>query len=91
MSSNTTSQPFTEKEFCEEVCRLREQMGDKRFWARPKEQREAYVSGLSFMYLNIDNEDGSKPTQEQLDKWAMIFDGTMVEYRRRELYVEAGI
>lgn len=89
--SNTTSQPFTEKYFLEEVVRLRREMGTKTFWQRPREQREAFLQGLAFVCLNIDNEDGTPPTGEQLEKWARIYKATTDEYNRRELYATAGI
>lgn len=82
--SNTTSQPFTETYFFQEVCRFREMMGTRSFWKLAEGQGEAALNGLGFVYLNVDNEDGSKPTIEQIEKWARIYDSAILEYHRRE-------
>ena len=78
---------FTEKYFYEELGRFRQAMADKTWWARPEQDRDAWVSGLAFVYLQIQNDDGSNPTREQIDKWAMIFNATMREYNRRMFYM----
>lgn len=78
---------FTEKYFHEEIVRFRQAMGDKTWWARPEEQRDAWISGLALVYLQIQNDDGSNPSHEQIAKWAMIFDATITEYHRRQFYM----
>lgn len=75
---------FTEKYFHEEIVRFRQAMGDKTWWARPEEQRDAWISGLALVYLQIQNDDGSNPKQEQIDKWAVTLDSTLTEYERRK-------
>jgi hypothetical protein len=75
---------FTEAYFLEEVNRFREACGDKRFWDKTDEQQDAMISGLSFCYLNIVNDDGSLPSKEQIDKWAFIFKQALDNYNRRK-------
>lgn len=91
MSEKPTPTFFTEKEFIAELAELRRSCGDKRFWARKPEEREAYISGLGFMYLNLFQDDGSKPTPEQVDKWATWYQSAMNEYNRRAMYLEIGL
>jgi hypothetical protein len=78
---------FTEKYFREEICRLRTAWGNKDFWQKTDEQRERMLDGIRLVYLNIENEDGSKPTTEQIENWAGLFEATMFEYERRKMYV----
>jgi len=78
------SDGYTEKYFLEEVHRLREQFGRLDFWAKAKDVRDRFVSGLAYVYLDIRNDDGSLPDYEQIKKWAVVFDSTMIEYNRRE-------
>lgn len=75
---------FTEKEFFEEIHRFRQHLGDKTFWAKTPEQRQAMIDGLSFMYLNVMNDDGSFPSREKIDQWGNIFNQTLSEYTRRD-------
>lgn len=75
---------FTEKYFLEEIVRLRQLFSDKTWWAKTEEQRDNCLKGLSLVYLNIENEDGSKVTSAQIEKWANIFESTMVEYEQRK-------
>ena len=82
---------FTEKYFFEEVVRLRQFMGQKSWWAKPEIERERCISGLSLVYLNIVNEDGSHPSHEQIEKWAAIFESTIIEYERRKTMIEITI
>ena len=74
---------FTKQEFYDEICRFRALFGSKEWWNKPLEVRDACVRGLSHMYFNIMNEDGTLPTQEEIEKYALVFDATMVEYYRR--------
>ena len=76
---------FTEKYFLEEVIRLREMFGDKTWWVKPEAQREKCIDGLAIVYLNIENEDGSKVTPEQIERWAAIFESTVIEHERRKM------
>jgi hypothetical protein len=76
---------FTEKYFFEEVRRFREMFGDKTWWAKPEEMRDKCVDGLALVYLNIENEDGSRITDEQIKRWASIFEATTMEYERRKM------
>jgi len=39
-------------------------------------------------YLNLDNEDGSRPTAQQLETWAAVFEAALMEYNRRGLFAE---
>lgn len=78
---------FTEAYFIEEINRFREQCGLKTFWDKTEEQHEAMISGLSFCYLNITNDDGSQPSREQIDKWANIFDVAIQNYNRRKTFL----
>lgn len=76
---------FTEKQFHAEILEFRNLFGSKTWWEKTKAQRDACIGGLAFMYLNLVNEDGSLPAQEQIDKWAMTFDSTISEYNRRAI------
>lgn len=78
---------FTEAYFNEEITRFREACGTKQFWALPEEKQEAMISGLSFCYLNIVNEDGSQPNREQIEKWATIFDAAIQNYNQRKTFM----
>ena len=78
---------FTEKYFFEEIRRFRDAFGNKEWWKKSEEQRDAWISGLSLVYLNINNEDGTNPTKEQINKWATIFQVTVEEYERRKLFM----
>jgi hypothetical protein len=69
-----TAGPFTETEFLEELNRMREFMGDRRFWAKPEAMRKAAVDGLAYMYFRC----------EDAEKVASLFLSTMNEYTRRE-------
>lgn len=82
---------FTEKYFHDEIVRLRQAWGTKDFWAMSDEKRQKMIDGLSFVYLNIVNEDGSTPTSEQIEQWAGIFQSTLTEYSRREFYMKTRI
>lgn len=74
---------FTEKYFYEELGRFRQAMGNREWWMNP-DNREACVKGITFVYLNLVNEDGSLPSNEQITKWGSIFNATMSEYAQRE-------
>lgn len=80
--NNTTT--FTEKYFFSEIVRLRQEWGQKGFWERTDEQRQAMIDGLAFLYLNIVNDDGSPPNQAQIEQWGNVFNSTLAEYARRE-------
>lgn len=75
---------FTEKEFFEEINRFREACGTKTFWARTEEQQHAMISGLTFLYLNLGNDDGSLPDKEQMVKWGQIMSQALENYDRRK-------
>lgn len=83
------SNTFTEKYFLEEIHRFRELLGQKSFWeqANSEEVADRAIRGLSFVYLNLVNEDGTLPNQSQIDKWANIFDAAIGEYNRRKTYL----
>lgn len=74
---------FTKKEFYTEICRFREMFGNKEWWNKPLEIREQCVRGLSHMYLNVVNDDGSFPSNEQLKEYANVFQNTLNEYHHR--------
>jgi len=78
------SKVFTEKYFYEEVVRFREFMGNKLWWALPESKREACVSALAYVYLQIQNDDGSNPNRDQIEKWATVFGSVTAEYERRK-------
>ncbi len=79
---------FTEQYYFDEVLRFREGMGNKQWWEKTEEQRDAWIKGLALVYLNIENETGLRSTPEQIDKWATIFEATCVEYERRKTYMK---
>jgi hypothetical protein len=74
---------FTEKYFVEELSRFRQHLGDKNWWTLPEDTREACVSGLGLIYLNINNEDGTPITTEQIEKWARWFTQATTDYNAR--------
>lgn len=78
------SNVFTEKEFQAELLEFRKHCGDKTFWAKTEEQREAMIGGLSFMYLNLVQDDGKLPTREQIDLWGQWFSDALDNYHRRQ-------
>jgi hypothetical protein len=79
----STSQSFPESYFYEELGRFRETIGDSRFWEKDEEKREAFISGLTFVYLNTVPNDNSKITQTHIDTWGMHFRQALDEYNRR--------
>jgi hypothetical protein len=79
---------FTEKDFLEELSRFREACGSKTFWARPEEQQAAMISGLAFLYLNLGNDDGSMPDQEQIDKWGGWMSDALFNYNQRKTILQ---
>jgi len=83
----TTSQSFSESYFYEELNRFRQLLGDKTFWNKTEEQREACISGLTFVYLNTVPNDNSKASPELIQKWATQFDSAITEYARRGTYI----
>jgi hypothetical protein len=85
MNKNTAEGGFTEEYFFQECFRARESFGDARWWDLPEEKRESYFKGLNYAYLNIQNEDGSIPTEEQIQRWADVFQNVHVEYEKRKL------
>ena len=78
---------FTEQYFMEEIHRFRKMLGEKSFWARPEEEQDRLISGLSFCYLNVVNDDGSQPDREKIEKLATVFDCTIREYNRRKTFL----
>lgn len=78
---------FTEEYFNEEINRFRAACGSKDFWAKTETQQEAMIKGLSLCYLNIVNPDGSQPTHEQIEKWALIFDAALMNYNQRKTFM----
>ena len=74
---------FTEKYFMEELGRFRANFTNKTWMALPEEKRDAAIKVLTIVYLNIGNDDGSTPTHEQINKWALWFDQAITEYSRR--------
>lgn len=79
---------FTEQYFFDELLRLRQAWGTKDFWNLPEDKRQKMLDGLGFLYLNIVNDDGSKPDKEKIDEWATHYQATMTEYSRRELFIK---
>ena len=73
---------FTEAYFLEEINRFREACGTKTFWDKTEEQQDAMVSGLTFVYLNVVNPDGSQPNHEQIKKWGFIFQQALENFNR---------
>lgn len=45
---------FSKAEFFTELGRFRELFGDKKFWAKSSEERQAAIKGLMHVYFNID-------------------------------------
>ena len=78
---------FTEKYFYQEVCRFREFMGKKSWWVLPEEKREACIKALAYIYLQIQNDDGSNPDREQINKWAVVYGSVAAEYEQRNVYM----
>lgn len=78
------SNTFTEKELQNEIMEFRKQCGEKSFWARTEEQQQAMIDGLSFMYLNTVNDDGSLPKQDKIDLWGGWFRDALDNYHRRK-------
>ena len=78
---------FTEKYFMEELGRFRANFTNKTWMALPEEKRDAAIRGLSLVYLNVMNEDGTPPSYEQIKKWGMWFDQAITEYSRRQAYI----
>lgn len=78
---------FTEKYYLEELGRFRQHFGDKKWWALPEETRDACISGLAMVYLNINNENGTPVTKEQIEKWANWLTQATAEYNRRWAYI----
>lgn len=79
---------FTEKEFQAELTEFRKQCGDQRFWAKTEDQREAMIGGLTFMYLNLVNDDGSLPGREKIDLWGGWFSDALDNYHRRQAMLQ---
>ncbi len=75
---------FTEKYFYEEVVRFREFMGNKKWWLLPEEKREACINALAYVYLQIQNDDGSNPDHKQIEKWASVYGLLIAEYEHRK-------
>lgn len=75
---------FTEAYFLEECSRLRQMMGEKTFWQKDEDHRDAALKGLFYVYCNIYNDDGTQGTPEQLQRWANILEMTTNEYARRK-------
>ena len=82
---------FTEKEFLQQLSLFREETQKKSFWDLTDEQRDNFVKEINFSYLNIVNDDGSLPNQEQINKYAMWYQITMNDYSRREAYLVHGL
>jgi hypothetical protein len=78
------SNTFTEKEFQEEIHRFRQECGLKTFWAKTEEQRQAMISGLTFMYLNLVTDDGKLPGKDKIDLWGQWFSDALDNYNRRQ-------
>jgi hypothetical protein len=76
---------FKESDFHTEIIRFRELMGSKEWWNKSLAQRDACIRGLSILYLNINNDNGSAPTQEQMNEWAFLLDATLTEYSKRAI------
>jgi hypothetical protein len=69
---------FTEAYFLEECVRFRQSLGDATWWAKTEEQQQNYMSGLSMVYLNIENEDGSRPNRaNRFNDWGKTFSMTL--------------
>ncbi len=79
---------FTEKDFLEELSRFREACGSKDFWAKTEEKRDAMIGGLTFLYLNLGNDDGSLPDRDQIDKWGNWFADALENYNRRKTILD---
>jgi len=74
---------FTEKYFYEEITRFRKMLGDKLWWEKSIEQRNACIRGLSLIYISAVNDDGSPLSKEQVEKLADHLTATLNEYNRR--------
>jgi hypothetical protein len=84
--AESTDATFTERYFYDEICNFRELFQSEDWWQLSEDKRDKCVSGLAFIYLNINNADGSKPTEDQLETWAMILSATLSEYDRRKFF-----
>ena len=74
---------LTHQDFFRELLAFRELMGDRNFWAKSYEKRELAKKGFGITYLN------TVPASDQI---ASHFEGTMMEYDKRELLMfKAGL
>lgn len=70
--------------FNSEIMGFRELMGQKSFWKKTPEQRQIAIDGISYVYLNLANDDGTALTSEDISKAARILESTLSEYSQRE-------
>lgn len=77
---------FTEAYFLEECTRFRAMLGERSFWNKGPEKCEAALRGLTHVYLNIFNDDGSSPSDEQMQKWAQHWEVLAREFNWRAAF-----
>ncbi len=80
-----TQDKFPESYFHSEILSFRDCFGNKEWWKKPEENREACLKALSFVYFNTVNEDGSAPTPDKIQQWFDLLEQTMNEYEQRKL------
>jgi hypothetical protein len=82
---------FTIKEFKEEICRFRQHFGNKSWWEKPEETREECVRGLSYMYLNLYQDNGEMLTDTQMNEVTNLLDCTLTEYNYRAILLRKSV
>lgn len=75
---------ITLKYFFSEICNFRKLMGDLTFWEKTKEQRQKAIDGLTYVYLNLTQDDGKALSSSDIEMAANILDSTLTEYTQRE-------
>lgn len=70
--------------FRSEVCELRKQMGDIRFWHAPPSKRNKARFAIGYEYINLQNADGTALSAEDNERAVAMYEGIMDEFNRRE-------
>ncbi len=69
---------YTEQYFKDECVRFMKMCGDKTFWQLGQKQRDGALSGLAFVYINLDKNANA-------ELCATFFETASDNYQRREL------
>lgn len=81
---------FTVDYFFQEVTRLRKELGERTFWARPQRDRDAALKAVTFCYFNLANPDGTRISEEDSETAAAIYENLVLEYQARESFCVRG-